>query len=233
MGTVMKFSTGNVAGLLSIVLALIAAASTAGCGLHSQSVMVKRPSNKALDEVVTQRWAAEVRLHAQQGDWILTRSYTKLSDAIVLLTSGDEFSHGTIYDAKRDLIIEAVDTGVQEIPLEQLVRRTNDLMIVRPSVSAADRARAVERARSKLGVPYDVRGLVGVEDPDKFYCSELVYWSIDPRAHGMDTPLVISPADLIRAGQVVWYSGSRADAHATLGRTPPARLAARPAAAKR
>ena len=76
MGTVMKFRTGNLAVVLTTII--IVAASTAGCGLHSQSVMVKRPSNKALDEVVTKRWAAEVRLHAKQGDWILNRSYPKL-----------------------------------------------------------------------------------------------------------------------------------------------------------
>jgi len=181
--------------------------ASAGC-LHSPSSLIHRPKDVAMDEAVTARWAAEVRRHARHGDWLLTRSYTQLSDAIVQLTPGDDFSHGSIYDAERDMIIEAIDTGVREIPLERLMKRTDDVMIVRANVSDAERARAVERARSKIGTPYDTRGLFGIQDPDKFYCSELVLWSIDSR---MGDEIVVTPADLIKYGRTVWYSGTRAD----------------------
>jgi hypothetical protein len=60
---------------------------------------------------------------ARSGDWILTRSYSKTGDAIVGLTSGESFSHASLYDAERETIIEAVSPVVHEVPLEKLLAR--------------------------------------------------------------------------------------------------------------
>ncbi len=191
-------------------IVILAALTGAGC-LHSPSLMVQRPRSVELDSAVTKRWADEVRRHARHGDWLLTRSYTVISDVIVSVTPGDDFGHGSIYDAERDMIIESIDSGVREVPLEKLVRRTDDIMVVRANVSAVDRAKAVERARAMIGTGYDHLGLVGLQDPTKFYCSELVYWSINPYAHGWSEHLVVTPADLLRYARTIWYSGTRGD----------------------
>src|SRR3712207_2404567 len=97
------------------VLALVLAA---GCG-NSKSVLLKRPDNKTADAAVTQMWTHEIANVAKDGDWILSRGYYMTSDAISTFTTGEDLSHASIYDAKRNTVIESIGSGVREIPLEQ------------------------------------------------------------------------------------------------------------------
>src|SRR5215218_5530153 len=116
-------------------LALIAVALVvAATGCHEpHSVLVKRPENKDVDSAVTAMWAHEIHGVAQDGDWILSRSYFMLADVISKSTSGVDLSHASIYDATRDTVIEAVGDGVREIPLAELIQRNHYLIVVRPS----------------------------------------------------------------------------------------------------
>lgn len=212
-------SNVNMGGKVRIVslaaIVLVASASAAGCA--NRSLMIKRPANATLDQSVTKRWAQVVRSQAEHGDWLLSRSYSLVGDVIVKVTSGESFSHAAIYDAERDAVIEAISGGIRYVPLEKFLTRNDHVMLVRPrGLTAALRSRAVLRARSKIGVGYDYRGLFGVEDPERFYCSELVLWSIDPRSRGQSVPLVISPADLLKYSRTIWFSGTRAESHRLL-----------------
>lgn len=196
---------------LVLLAALVATTSVAGCS-EPHSVMVKRPESPAVDTAVTAMWSHEIHKVAKDGDWILTRSYFMVADMISLATPGEDLSHASIYDAKRDTVIEAVGDGVREIPLSQLVQRNHYVIVVHPSgMTDAQRTRSVERARSRLGTPFDTRGMLGLDDPDKVYCSELVWWAAQGELRTGDHHRVITPGDLMDYGEVVYWSGKRTD----------------------
>jgi hypothetical protein len=195
-------------------LALIAVAFVvAATGCHEpHSVLVKRPENKDVDAAVTAMWAHEVHGMAQDGDWILSRSYFLLADGIAKTTGGVDLSHASIYDAKRDTVIEAVGAGVREIPLAELIQRNHYIIVVRPNgMPAAERARSVERARTRVGTEFDKAGLFGFDDKSKLYCSELVWWAAQMELRTGDHQRVITPSELMDYGQVVYWSGQRTD----------------------
>lgn len=195
--------------LALVAVALLSVAS--GCH-EPKSVLVKRPESKDVDAAVTAMWSHEIHQVAQDGDWILTRSYFLIADTIAKATPGVDLSHASIYDAKRDTIIEAVNDGVREIPLAELVRRNHYVIVVRPTgMTAAQRARSVERARSRIGTPFDKAGLFGLNDKDKLYCSELVWWASQGELRTGDHQTVITPVELMQYGEVVYWSGQRTD----------------------
>lgn len=174
--------------------------------------MVKRPENTNLDSAITAMWSHEIHSVAQDGDWILTRSYYMVADGISVMTSGEDLSHASIYDAQKDTIIEAVGDGVREIPLSELIQRNHYVIVVRPSnMTAAERRHAVERARSRIGTPFDTLGMFGINSKDKVYCSELVWWASQGELRTGDHHTVITPSELMEYGEVVYWSGKRSD----------------------
>lgn len=189
-------------------LVLPAALFAAGCS--ARSVVIRRPESAAVNRAVTSLWSGEIRRVARTGDWILTRSYSIQGDLITALTRGESISHASLYDARSGTVIEALAPEVREVPLEHLLNRNELVIVVRPSgLTSAQRAEAVERAREYVGTPFDWGGLVGVGRAERFYCSELVYW-----ASGIQEatpPRIVSPAELMNYGEVVYYSGKRGD----------------------
>jgi hypothetical protein len=195
---------------LFVIAALIAASAT-GCS-EPHSVMVKRPQDPQVDAAVTAMWSHEIHSVAQDGDWIVSRSYFLLADGITLASSGEPLSHASIYDAKRDTIIESVGSGVREIPLSELVQRNHYLIVIRPTgMTPAQRRHSVERARSRMGTPFDVRGMFGVDNKDALYCSELVWWAAQGEQRTGVHYRVVTPNDLMKHGEVVYWSGKRTD----------------------
>jgi hypothetical protein len=181
----------------------------AGCA-EPASVMVHRPGDARADAAVTKLWAGEIHRTARDGDWILTRSYYAMADVIASTSMTEQLSHASIYDHEHDTVIESVGTGVREIPLAQLVDRNHYVIVVRPNgLTAAEQAAALARARTKVGAAFDKAGMIGVhDDPDKFYCSELVWWATFGDA---PHPRVIEPASLIDHGEIIYWSGTRTD----------------------
>ncbi len=78
-------------------------------------------------------WAQGIRAQAQRGDWILTRSYSAIGDIIVLGSRGEELSHSAIYEPDTDTVIEAIGSGVREVPLAHLLARNRVAVLVRSS----------------------------------------------------------------------------------------------------
>ena len=197
----------------SLPLSLLAAlCALSACAARSQ--MVQRPTDTSVDDAITAMWVDEIRHTARDGDWLLSRAYALTSDLIVLGTRGQDLSHGSIYDASRGTVIESIASGVREIPLEQYVARNHLVLIVRPAHMTADDGReAVARARTKVGAPFDATGMFGVDDPDRFYCSELVYWASQTAARTGSHERVVTPSDLMKYGEVIFWSGERDDAH--------------------
>jgi len=188
---------------------LVGMLSLVGCG---RSVMVHRPAEPALDQALTRLWTQEIRRVARHGDWLLVRSYAAAGDFVVVMTTGEELSHAAIYDAERDTVIEALMPAVQEIPLEKFVHRNRYVIVVRPDgASELDRHAEVVRARAQIGTRFDIGGMFGVGRADRFYCSELVYWASNTAARDPRTQRLITPAELLDYGEVVYWSGRRDD----------------------
>lgn len=193
-------------------LTVLACVLFTGCA-EPKSFLIKRPEDKQLDHAVTAMWSDEIAGVARDGDWILTRSYYAIADAITKIAPGEELSHASIYDAKRGTIIEAVNDGVREIPLAELVQRNHYVIVVRPRyTTAAEGTANVARARSAIGTPFDHMGFFGLQDDQKFYCSELVWWASQGEAKNGVHETIITPANLMEYGEVVYWSGKRDDA---------------------
>ncbi len=193
---------------LSLLLA-VAVCSLVGCA-EPKSVLLKRPQNPETDAAVTQLWAGDIKRVAQDGDWVLSRGYYMTSDAISTVVGGEDISHASIYDGKRGTIIEAVGSGVREIPVEKLLERNAHIIIVRPSgMTEVQRTRSVERARSRVGQPFDNLGMIGFGSEDKVYCSELVWWASQVEQRTGAHERVITPQELMEYGPVVYWSGER------------------------
>lgn len=192
------------------LLALLFVTCAVACS--RPSVLVKRPEDKQVDQAVTEMWSHEIRGVARDGDWILTRSYVLVADAISTVAPGEALSHASIYDAKHDTVIEAVSEGIREIPLSKLVGRNHYVIVVRPSnMTAAEQTEAVARARTKLGSEFDITGMFGLDHRDAYYCSELVYWASQTEARSGHRERVVTPSDLMKYGEVIYWSGKRDD----------------------
>lgn len=192
----------------SACLVLITAVGTLACA--NNSVVITRPRSDAVNRDVTAMWSRDIRRVARTGDWILTRSYSFTGDIIAATTRGESLSHASIYDARTGTIIEALSPAVREVPLASLLDRNQHAIVVRPSgLTAAERIASVDRARQTVGTSFDYAGLVGLDSGARFYCSELLYWAagIDPASR----PLVVTPAELMNYGEVIYYSGKRED----------------------
>ncbi len=198
---------------LAAVALVLAAAVSSLTGCHEpHSFMVKRPEDPVADKAVTKLWADDIERVAQDGDWLLSRGYFATSDVITVLTGGESVSHASIYDAKKRTVIEAVGSGVREVTLEEFLRRNHHVILVRPtSMTEAERAHAVTRARSRLGQEFDKGGLIGLGTSDKVYCSELVWWASQSELHHDVHERVITPAELMKYSTVVYWSGERTD----------------------
>ncbi len=193
-----------------LLSALVLTVTATAC---SHSVLVHRPKDREVDQALTKMWTSEIARVAQDGDWLLVRSYASVGDAIVVLTSGEEVSHAAMYDGKTGTVIEAITPVVREIPLEELVGRNRYVIVVRPRGTAAEKRASVLRARSTIGTGFDLRGMFGVADrKDRFYCSELVYWAGGVADRDDKARFIITPVSLIHHGEVVYFSGRRDDA---------------------
>ena len=115
----------------SVLLLLTLLLATPAC---ANSVLVKRPTDPVIDKALTQMWTQEIRRVAQDGDWILVRSYASVGDAIVVLTGGEEITHAAMYDGKTGTVIESITPVVREIPLERSGKRP----IIKVAAAAGD-----------------------------------------------------------------------------------------------
>lgn len=197
---------------LACSLFLVATAALATGCTGSRSLLVSPPDDARLDRAVTAMWTHQIQGVARDGDWLLTRSYYALGDVIAKLTPGVDLSHASIYDAARDTVIEAVGDGVREIPLSELIARNHYVLVVRPAhMTAAEQRASLERARGQLGAAFDKTGMLGFDDPAKFYCSELVWWASEMEQRSGERERIVTPVDLLKYGEVIYWSGERTD----------------------
>jgi uncharacterized protein YycO len=195
-----------------LILAAAVAVVCSSTGCWHGSLHADRPKDRLVDDAINKMWAAEIRRVARDGDWILSRSLTPQGDMISAVTlSGEKFSHASIVDVTHGTIVEGITPAVREIPLEELMARNWYVVVVRPSGLTAEESKiALDRARSQIGIAFDLWGFVGFQEESKWYCTELLWWASGFEAkHGKQ--VVIFPNELMDVGEVVYYSGRRDD----------------------
>jgi hypothetical protein len=191
----------NLFGALA-VLGLVASGCARG------SLLLERPARDRLDDAVTAMWGADVRAVARHGDWLFGRSYSLEGDLVAVATAGLDLSHVALYDAERGAVIEAVSPAVRSIPLAKFLARNRYVFVVRPPGTAVQRGRAVLRARGLVGAGFDYTGLLGFDDPGRFYCAELVVAAIE-----REPPVaILAPSEVFFYGRTIYWSGAREEA---------------------
>jgi len=188
--------------LLTICTALLLAP---GCS-RPVTVTPLRPAERpGRDETAL----AEVRRLGRDGDWLVIRGY-RATDNLVSLLTNSPFSHAAVLDLTNGQVLEADGSGIHATPLPAFVAKAHRLLLVRPKWSREGRnLPAVAQARSLVGRPYDYAGLVGIDRPERYYCSELavaVYRSWVRKSDHV--PPVIPPNELYYWGTVLYDTGS-------------------------
>lgn len=176
----------------------------AGC---SRPVVVHLPPDQPARAA---RMLEAVKRYGQPGDWLVIRG-THGTDDFVSAVTNAPFSHAAVLDLERGQVIEAEGKGLLASSLEDFTGRAQRLLLIRPEWAdqPGARAEAVAKARSLVGAKYDFTGLVGINNPDRYYCSELavaVYGKRVDRKRD-HIPPVIPPEQLFYWGEVVWDSG--------------------------
>ena len=102
-----------------------------------------------------------------------------ISSRIIRGITWSEFSHVAVIDG--DEVIEAVYPHVRVTPLADIIARHSRCAIVE---IPCDEKAAILAARSQIGKPYDLKGMIGIginrdwQDDGQWWCSELVAWAI-------------------------------------------------------
>jgi hypothetical protein len=171
-------------------------------------VRVAAPEHE-LKSARTAATLAEIRRTGRNGDWLVIRGYHGTDDLVTIATN-TPWSHAAVLDAGADQVIEADSKGVRVSPLAEFVARSHRLLLVRPSwADEKSSGEAVLKARALVGKGYDFLGLVGIDNPERFYCSELavaVYRPYIPTAERIPRP--VAPAQLHYWGRILYDSGN-------------------------
>ncbi|HJV21793.1 MAG TPA: YiiX/YebB-like N1pC/P60 family cysteine hydrolase [Holophagaceae bacterium] len=186
-----------------LVLALSLLGLLSAC---NHPLAVHPPADRAAREA---RALEAVRRLGQPGDWLVIRGY-HATDNVVALATNAPFSHVAVLDPEKDQVIEAEGKGLHVTPLPEFMKKAHRLILMRSQwATSPERQRAaVEKARGYVGRGYDFTGLVGLNVPDRFYCSELAVAVYGPHAHRKEhLPPVLPPADMHFWATILWDSG--------------------------
>ncbi len=110
---------------------------------------------------------------------VLLCASNQIGSRIIRAVTWSRWSHAAIIDG--DEIIEAVWPRVRVSPLaDALVSHPRWVII---DIPVADEALAIAAARSQVGKPYDLWGVLGLgikrnwQEDDAWWCSELIPWA--------------------------------------------------------
>ncbi|MDR1397129.1 MAG: hypothetical protein LBJ14_05305 [Desulfarculales bacterium] len=152
---------------------------------------------------------AAVRRRLQHGDWLVVRGI-HMPDNFIASVTNMPLSHAAIFDALNEEVLESDSNGVHTSTLEEFMSRSQRLMIIEPAwATQQSRGPAVERARGWLGQGYNYTGLVGINSPNRFYCTQLAVDAYKPFIENGPNPLpaVIKPGQMYHWGRIVYDTG--------------------------
>jgi hypothetical protein len=192
------------------VLALMIFAVGCSNKQHLGPRIVVKPPPDAIRVEQTKAWLAKIREIGKPGHWLLIRGY-KDGDNFIVMVTNTPLSHAAILDIENERVVESVATGVVRSKLDYFVDHAHRVLLIEPRWWSADRGKlAAAKADSLVGKKYDWFGLVGIEDDQRFYCSELAFHVYKPYQTERDhVPMVIEPALMYLWGNILWDSGER------------------------
>jgi len=170
---------------------------------------VETPPEPATREARQAAALEAVRSLGRNGDWLVIRGY-HVTDNLVATITNSPFSHAAVLDSEHDSVIEAESPGVHVTPLADFVAKSHRLLLIRPVWSTQARSEAaVATARKVVGRPYDFLGLVGMDIPDRYYCSGLAIEIYRPYIRENDlVPRPVEPGHLHYWGRILYDSGA-------------------------
>jgi hypothetical protein len=178
----------------------------AACG---PSAAIKRPDSQTRS-VQTSAMHENISGLGRNGDWLVVRGY-KVADELVVSVTNTPISHAAILDLDHDRVIESNAKGVHANPLRDFLDKVHRVILIRPVWAEGGAGEtAVSRARKLIGKKYDFTGLVGVDNPERYYCSELairIYKEFQTKEH--QVPLIIEPGHLYLWGTILYDSRPR------------------------
>ncbi len=172
----------------------------------SRPILVSPPKDRQARET---RMLTEIQRLGQPGDWLVIRGYHATDNLVSALTNAP-FSHVAVLDTEKGQVIEAEGKGLHTTPLDEFTRKSQRLMLLRPqwATSLERQQSAVLKARGLAGRPYDFLGLVGINVPNAYYCSELAVAVYGPHSNRKEhLPPVIPPVEMPYWSTVIWDSG--------------------------
>lgn len=189
--------------LLRFLLAAVCFVVFSGCAV--------KPVIPPSDALVPEEYAGDLREVLRHGDWLVTRGVHGMDNFVASVTRMP-LSHASLYDAEYGGVIEADGAGVHRTSLADLVAKSQRVLVIRPMWSTVGNAPiAVERARGWIGKGYNVTGLVGLDTPDRYYCTQVCIEAYRPfmsaEAPGNPIPQVILPGTMYFWGRILYDSG--------------------------
>ncbi|MDR1888839.1 MAG: hypothetical protein LBQ81_05590 [Zoogloeaceae bacterium] len=155
---------------------------------------------------------ATVKALLTHGDWLVVRGIHKTDNLVATLTNMP-LSHAALYDAETNEVIESDGTGVHTTRLEDFLAKSHRVIIITPIwANETTRPAAVKSARAWLGLGYNYTGLVGLNAPDRFYCTQLAIDAYKEAIHANPPqnplPPVILPGQMYYWGRIIYDSGA-------------------------
>ena len=146
----------------------------------------------------------------KNGDWLIMRGYKTQDDFIVGATASP-LSHAGILDMDKKQVIEALARGVCATKLDYFVHISHRIILIRPKWSKKNQGnKSIANARKLIGRKYDFLGLVGLNDKNRFYCTELAMHIYKEYQSKKDhIPRIIEPAQMYLWGNILFDSGPR------------------------
>ncbi|WP_037585528.1 YiiX/YebB-like N1pC/P60 family cysteine hydrolase [Stenoxybacter acetivorans] len=188
--------------LKRLVLIMVCALGLTACAV---SIHTASPNTEQQADVID-----EIKPILQHGDWLVVRGVHATDDFVSAVTNAP-LSHAAVYDAENQEVIEAEGIGVHSTPLADFIAKSQRVMIIRSQWHTPENAvQAVKRARSHIGKRYNLSGLIGINTPDTYYCTQLVVdaYTAGKRAETVNPlPPVILPRQMFHWGRIVYDSG--------------------------
>jgi uncharacterized protein YycO len=175
--------------------------------ISGESPVLKQDTETSAEE--TDAWIDEIQAKGADGDWIVVRGY-KVSDHLIAGTTFTKLTHAVVLDHENMQVVEAIKPKVRVVSVREIVENAHRVVLIRPdSAQEAQGPTALEKARSRVGQPYDFLGVIGLPSKKKFYCSELAVWAWGIEVDRAGPTKVVHPAALRDYGKVLFDSGPR------------------------
>jgi hypothetical protein len=195
-------------GPIAVALLLLLLSSAYGC---DPAANISRPDAGVRDEQNRQILQRLADLGAD-GDWLVTMGY-KPTDHLVSTATNIPISHAAVLDKSTGRVVEADGSGVHYTDLMVFVDHSHRLILIRPVWAEGKPeagAQALQAARGWVGKKYDFTGTIGLNDPERVYCSELAVEIFRPffkPSHRL--PPVVEPGQLYLWGTILFDSRPR------------------------